>query len=73
MLKTLLILLLSAALLLAASEIKDLQYYQWASEHRIPECPEDAVLVGQGQFDNGTWYYYKCGPAVDDYPPPTHP
>ena len=65
--KTLLILLLAALLLITAAELKDARYYQWASDHRIPECPEDAVLLGTGQFENGTWYYYQCGPAADDY------
>ena len=69
MFKTLVILLLAAALLLAVSELRDIRYYQWTSAHRIPECPEDATLVGLGEFDNGTWYYYQCGPAVDDYQP----
>lgn len=34
---------------------------------RMPACPEDAVLVGVGSFDNGRWTEYTCGPAVDDY------
>ena len=32
----------------------------------LPRCPEDAVLVGAGQFKNGRWDFYECGPAVDD-------
>ena len=35
--------------------------------HRtVPTCQEDAVLIGAGQFENGRWDYYECGPAVDD-------
>ena len=33
----------------------------------IPQCQEDVVLVGIGQFENGRWDNYICGPAVDDY------
>lgn len=33
----------------------------------IPRCPEDAVLVGAGEFDEGHWSRYTCGPAVDDF------
>ena len=33
----------------------------------MPRCPEDAVLVGVGSFDDGRWTEYQCGPAVDDY------
>lgn len=32
----------------------------------IPACPEDAMLVGTGQFADGRWDAYVCGPAVDD-------
>lgn len=35
----------------------------------LPACPEDAVLVGTGSFENGRWTDYECGPAVDDYQP----
>jgi hypothetical protein len=33
----------------------------------VEQCPEDAVLVGQGEFENGRWDRYVCGPAVDDF------
>ena len=33
----------------------------------IPQCAEDAVLVGAGAFDNGRWSAFVGGPAVDDY------
>ena len=33
----------------------------------IPRCAEDVVLVGIGQFDNGRWTNYVCGPALDDF------
>lgn len=38
-----------------------------ASNEPLPTCPEDAVLIGHGQFDNGRWDSYHCGPSVDDY------
>lgn len=33
----------------------------------MPRCQEDVVIIGYGQFDNGVWSDYACGPAVDDY------
>ena len=30
-------------------------------------CPEDSVLVGEGQYSEGRWTRYVCGPARDDY------
>ena len=33
----------------------------------VPACQEDSVLVGAGQFENGRWDWYECGPAVDDF------
>lgn len=33
----------------------------------IPVCEEDQVLMGTGEFKNGQWSQYTCGPAVDDY------
>ena len=33
----------------------------------MPTCTEDAVLVGVGSFDHGSWDAYECGSAVDDY------
>ena len=33
----------------------------------VPACPEDAVLLGVGDFEAGRWTGYVCGPAVDDY------
>lgn len=38
----------------------------------LPRCTEDAVLVGIGDFDNGRWTEYTCGPAVDDYEEDDH-
>ena len=67
--KTILILVMAILLLFIAAELSDPRYYELASGNRIPECQEDATLVGAGQFENGTWDYYKCGPNVDDYQP----
>ena len=41
----------------------------WPSQPVIPQCPEDAVLVGSGRFESGRYTEYQCGPAVDDYDP----
>lgn len=35
--------------------------------YRVSRCQEDQVLVGGGDFEDGRWDYYECGPAVDDY------
>jgi len=35
----------------------------------IPECAEDAVIVGFGDFEGGRWSRYACGPALDDFIP----
>lgn len=35
----------------------------------LPECQEDSVLIGVGDFERGRWSDYECGPAVDDYLP----
>jgi hypothetical protein len=37
-----------------------------ASPPYIPACPEDAVLIGEGDFVAGRWSSYVCGPAADD-------
>ena len=39
------------------------------SMRSIPACQEDAVLVGTGDFENGRWTAYDCGPARDDLLP----
>ena len=33
----------------------------------IPQCHEDAVIVGIGDFENGRWTEYICGPSLDDF------
>ena len=33
----------------------------------MPRCVEDVVIVGTGDFENGRWDAYTCGPAADDY------
>ena len=33
----------------------------------MPRCQEDVVIIGYGQFDDGIWSDYGCGPAVDNY------
>ena len=33
----------------------------------VPQCPEDAVLVGSGDFNAGRYSAYECGPALDDF------
>lgn len=36
-----------------------------ALAHQMIECPEDCVLVGQGEFDKGYWTRYFCIPWDD--------
>jgi hypothetical protein len=31
-----------------------------------PKCAEDVVLQGTGEFINGRWEGFECGPARDD-------
>ena len=33
----------------------------------VARCAEDAVLVGTGEYENGWWTEYECGPALDDF------
>lgn len=33
-----------------------------------PVCPEDEVLIGVGNYSEGRWDLYACGPARDSYP-----
>lgn len=33
---------------------------------RVPSCQEDEILVGTGEFHNGYWTHYECGPTFDD-------
>lgn len=33
----------------------------------MPRCSEDAIIIGGGDFVDGRWTYYSCGPARDDY------
>lgn len=39
----------------------------YRADDSMPRCTEDAVLVGAGDFENGRWDRYACGPSVDDY------
>ena len=39
----------------------------------LPQCYEDVVLVGQGNFEGGRWDRYVCGPALDDFTTPNLP
>jgi hypothetical protein len=32
-----------------------------------PQCAEDVVLQGTGEFVNGRWSSFECGPARDDF------
>lgn len=32
----------------------------------MPACTEDATIIGQGEYTNGRWDYYVCGPVYDD-------
>ena len=32
----------------------------------LPRCPEDAVLVGTGDFHDGRWSEYRCGHDEED-------
>lgn len=32
----------------------------------IPRCPEDATIIGFGEYEDGRWDHYSCGPALDE-------
>ena len=38
-------------------------------DSQMPQCQEDAVLVGRGDYIEGRWEYLTCGPALDDFAP----
>lgn len=38
-----------------------------ADTSSVSACAEDVVLIGVGDFENGRWSHYQCGPALDDY------
>jgi hypothetical protein len=33
----------------------------------FPRCAENSTIVGRGEFDEGYWEWYECGPTLDDY------
>jgi len=39
----------------------------------VPACQEDQSLIGAGDFRDGRWDAYVCGPAVDDLVEVTQP
>lgn len=39
----------------------------WLDGPVVPTCVEDVVVLGTGNFDNGVWDRYVCGPALDDF------
>jgi len=32
----------------------------------LPYCNEDEAIMGIGEFENGRWSAYVCGPALDN-------
>ena len=38
----------------------------WDGSAVYPQCQEDNVLVGRGDFSSGRWESYVCGPTEDD-------
>ena len=64
--RTLLLITILLAVLLGISflRIRELEYI---ASVRLPPCQEDAILLGWGEFEDGYWQYYGCGPSVDDY------
>ena len=32
----------------------------------MPYCSEDEAIMGIGEFENGRWSAYVCGPALDN-------
>lgn len=42
-------------------------YFEEVLNQRVPNCAEDVLIEGYGNFDAGQWEFYRCGPALDDY------
>lgn len=40
--------------------------YIYYDLNSMPKCAEDVVIVGGGDYINGRWDYYSCGPARGD-------
>lgn len=36
-------------------------------EMLLEKCQEDQVLIGIGDFEDGAYERYLCGPAIDDF------
>lgn len=47
--------ILAVLLIVAWAAIPDGPASAGLPDTRVPACPEDAVLVGVGDFDNGRW------------------
>ena len=67
-------LIYDALLLMLLGAILSLLFIWVLTEERIPStardiprCTEDVVLMGGGQFIDGRYETYGCGPAMDDY------
>ena len=41
--------------------------FQLTPLRMTPSCWEDSVIVGVGDFEDGRWEEYRCGPSLDDY------
>jgi hypothetical protein len=52
---------------LLATAMLMLGYEAGRGDFQPPPCPEDAVLLGVGNYEDGRWDAYWCGPARDDY------
>jgi len=43
--------------------------YLITSTRTVPQCAEDVFILGVGDFVEGRWSSYVCGPALDDLLP----
>lgn len=55
------------AIVVAVLAIVAVTLVQANIEGLIPACAEDVVLVGAGDFAEGRYERYVCGPALDDF------
>lgn len=46
---------------------RDLDFAEEVINQQVPDCSEDTVFLGAGDYEDGRWDYLICGPAVDDY------
>ena len=58
---------LKSTILILVLVVLGLMAFNLTPLRMTPSCWEDSVLVGVGDFEDGRWEEYRCGPALDDF------